>query len=134
MRSATRAGWTYVYPPMFAMLLAPLHLLPMQDQATVWFFLCVAMCWGAYCESRRILAVACRPSGEGLLAWGAATVGSASLPLVAVTLPTLNCLQRGQVTIVVLYLLLLGLRLILTGRTSVVRLAGGVVLAAAGHD
>ena len=124
-------GWTYVYPPMFAMLLAPLHLLPMQDQATVWFFLCVAMCWGAYCESRRILAVACRPSGERPPGWGRGARWFGVAALVAVTLPTLNCLQRGQVTIVVLYLLLLGLRLILTGRTSVVRLAGGVVLAAA---
>jgi hypothetical protein len=124
-------GWTYVYPPMFAMVLAPLHLLPMQDQATVWFFLCVAMCWGAYCESRRILAFAYRPAGDwppgprrGMAWLGVATV-------VAVVLPTLNCLQRGQVTIVVVYLLLLGLRLVLTGRSPVTRLAGGVVLAAA---
>ncbi len=123
-------GWTYVYPPMFAMLLAPLHLLPMQDQATVWFFLCLWMCWGAYRESGRILAVACRPAGDrpaeprrGVAWFGVATVA-------AVALPTLNCLQRGQVTIVVLYLLLLGLRLVLTGRTSVARLAGGIVLAA----
>ncbi len=49
--------------------------------------------------------------------------------VVAVALPTLNCLQRGQVTIVVLYLLLLGLRLVLTGRTPAARLVGGIVLA-----
>ena len=122
-------GWTYVYPPLFAMLLAPLHLLPMQDQATVWFFLCLGMCWGAYRESGRILRVVWPLSGDrplgrrGVASFGAATVA-------AVALPTLNCLQRGQVTIVVLYLLLLGLRLVLTGRTWAARLAGGIVLAA----
>ena len=123
-------GWTYVYPPLFAMLLAPLHFLPMQDQVTVWFFACLWMCWGAYREITRILAVVCRPAGDRppgsrrSVAWfGVATV-------VAVTLPALNCLQRGQVTILVLYLLLLGLRLVLSGRTSAARLAGGIVLAA----
>jgi hypothetical protein len=123
-------GWMYVYPPLFAMVLAPLHYLPMQDQAMVWFFLCVAMCWGAYCESRRIVAVACRPAGDRPPGprHGAAWFGIATL--VAVTLPTLNCLQRGQVTVVVVYLLLLGLRLVLTGRTPLARLTGGIVLAA----
>ena len=111
------------------MLLAPLHFLPMQDQATVWFFACLWICWGAYRESRRILVVACPSAGDwpagprrGVTWFGVATVA-------AVVLPTLNCLQRGQVTIVVLYLLLLGLRLVLTGRTSAVRLLGGIVLA-----
>jgi hypothetical protein len=114
---------------MFAMLLAPLHFLPMQDQATVWFFACVWMCWGIYRESRRILAAAYHPASNRAAGprRGAAWFGVATV--VAVALPTLNCLQRGQVTIVVLYLLLLGLRLVLTGRTSATRLAGGIVLA-----
>ncbi len=47
----------------------------------------------------------------------------------AAALPALNCLQRGQVTIVVLYLLLLGLRLSISGRTHQARIAGGIVLA-----
>jgi hypothetical protein len=123
-------GWTYVYPPMFAMALAPLHLLPMQDQAMVWFFLCMAMCWAAYCESRRILAVVWRPGGDRPPAPRHGTTWFGVATLAAVTLPTLNCLQRGQVTIVVVYLLLLGARLVLTGRTSVARLLGGIVLAA----
>ncbi len=120
MRSATLRGWTYVYPPVFAMLLAPLHVLPMQDQVTVWFFACLWMCWGCYRECGRIMAITGQRRG---FSWFGA------MTLVAVTLPTLNCLQRGQVTIVALYLLLLGLRLVLGGRTHLARIAGGIVLA-----
>ena len=57
-------GWSYVYPPVFAMLVPPLHVLPMPDQTTVWFFLCLAMCWGAYRECRRIVALVCRSEAE----------------------------------------------------------------------
>ena len=46
-----------------------------------------------------------------------------------VALPTLNCLQRGQVSVPILYLLLLGLRLILGGRTYRAAIVGGIVLA-----
>ena len=118
-------GCTYVYPPLFALLLAPLHVLPMQDQVTVWFFVCLGLCWGCYRESRRLVMAVCGPS-EAFTRWfpwlGAAT-------LAAATLPTLNCLQRGQVTVFVLYLLLLGLRLVLCGRSVWGWLGGGIVLA-----
>ena len=69
-------GWTYVYPPILALLLAPLAALPMQDQSTVWFFLCLWMCWGAIasaCGSWRWSAVrrTIRPSARrgGLVGW-----------------------------------------------------------------
>jgi hypothetical protein len=118
-------GCTYVYPPLFALLLAPLHVLPMQDQVTVWFFLCLCMCWGCYYESRRIVQAICGPRVT-LLRWfpwlGAATAAAA-------TIPTLNCLQRGQVTVVVLYGMLLGLRLVLCSRTPWGWIAGGIALA-----
>ena len=124
-------GWTYVYPPMFAILLAPLHALPMQDQSIVWFFLCLAMCWGIYRESARIVAMLHESDDDrprhygacGLLCLALGTITAAS-----VALPTLNCLQRGQVSIMIAYLLLLGLRLILCGRTFPTVLVGGVVL------
>ena len=54
-------GWTYVYPPILAILLAPLGALPMQDQSTVWFFLCLWMCWGIYRECVRIVAMVRSP-------------------------------------------------------------------------
>lgn len=122
-------GWKYLYPPLFAMLLAPLDGLPSQDQVTVWFFLCVLACWGCYRESRLILREFCAADA------GLAVVCARRLPWLGVTallaglLPTLNCLQRGQVGIVKLYLMLLGLRLILRGRSSRAWIAGGVVLA-----
>jgi hypothetical protein len=46
-----------------------------------------------------------------------------------VALPTLECLQRGQVGIALLYPLLLGFRLALTARTWLGRCLGGLVLA-----
>ena len=51
------------------------------------------------------------------------------ITVAAVALPTLNCLQRGQVSILALYLLLLGLRLVLGGRNDWARVAGGILLA-----
>jgi hypothetical protein len=121
-------GWTYVYPPMLALFLAPLHVLPLQDQVTVWYFLCLLMCWGIYRESVRIVALLRKPEDDrtlGPLRWltclGAMTAAT-------VALPALNCLQRGQVSIVVLYLLLLGLRWILSGRTYRAVIFGGIVL------
>jgi hypothetical protein len=122
-------GWTYVYPPILAIVLAPLHALPMQDQSTVWFFVCLWMCWGAYRECARIVALIFGPNEDrdaGLRYW---IPWFGAIAAATVTLPTLNCLQRGQVSIVVLYLLLLGLRLILSGRTYLTLLVGGIVLA-----
>jgi len=122
-------GWTYLYPPMFAMLLAPLHAMSMQDQVTVWFFISLLFCWGCYRECRRLIGVVCNADPSMAVAWvrwfpwlGVAAVAVALLPV-------LNCLQRGQVGIVKLYLLLLGLRLVLDGRSFRSRLAGGIVLA-----
>src|SRR5271157_4378388 len=48
-------GWRYLYPPMFAILVAPLHALPPMGQVAVWFVLSVAMLFGCYFELRRIL-------------------------------------------------------------------------------
>jgi hypothetical protein len=126
---ANPRGWTYLYPPLFALLLAPLHPLPMQDQVTVWFFLNLLICWGCYRECCRIVAVVCDEDSRVRAAWmrwlpwlGVAAVAAAALP-------TLNCLQRGQVGVVKMYLLLLGLRVTLSGRSYRAWLLGGVVLA-----
>ncbi len=122
-------GWTYVYPPVFALLLAPLYVLPMQEQVFVWFLVCLTMCWGIYRESAKLVALVRKPEDDqkvGFLGWlpwlGAITAA-------AIALPTLNCLQRGQVSVAVLYLLLLGLRLVIDGRSTWIVIAGGIVLA-----
>ncbi|HEY1784543.1 MAG TPA: hypothetical protein VGG30_03310, partial [Pirellulales bacterium] len=44
-------GWGYLYPPLFAILVAPLSRLDPQWQVTVWFFVSLLMLWGCYRES-----------------------------------------------------------------------------------
>jgi len=126
---ANPRGWTYLYPPLFALLLAPLHPLQTQDQVTVWFFLSLLVCWGCYRECRRIVAIVCDEDPRVNAAWTRWLPWLGVAAVAAAVLPTLNCLQRGQVGIVKMYLLLLGLRVILNGRTYRAWLAGGVVLA-----
>jgi len=126
---ANPRGWTYLYPPMFALMLAPLHVLPMQDQVTVWFFISLLICWGCYSECRRLLRIACVDDAAAAASYARWFPWLAVAAIIAALLPTLNCLQRGQVGIVKLYLLLLGFRLVLGGRTYRSWIAGGVVLA-----
>ena len=121
-------GWMYMYPPLFALMLAPLTLLETVNQALVWFVVSVALGFGCYAEGRklwRLLAANAPPArpGDTLPAWAAVCIG------LTVCLPTLECLQRGQVGIALLYALLLGSRLALTGRGNAARLAGCLVLA-----
>ncbi|MEN6405722.1 MAG: glycosyltransferase family 87 protein [Thermoguttaceae bacterium] len=118
-------GWTYVYPPILAMLLAPLHRLPPQHQVMVWFFLCMAMGYDAYRQTARIVTILGRRDGDRTITPACRFPWLGLIAASAAALPTLNCLQRGQVTIVLLYFLLLGLRWLLDGRP----LLGGVVLA-----
>jgi hypothetical protein len=115
-------GWHYLYPPLFALLVAPLASLDTQTQSMVWYFVSVAACLGLYCECRRVWRhLACPDHAPpAWLGWLAAA---------AVTLPALNCLQRGQVGAVLVYLLLLGLRLVITGTSMRGVFVGGVVLA-----
>ena len=96
---ANPRGWTYLYPPMFALSLAPLHALPMQDQVTVWFFISLLVCWGCYRECRRILAIVCREDETLAAAWSRWFPWLGVAAVTVAVLPTLNCLQRGQVGI-----------------------------------
>ena len=126
---ANPRGWTYLYPPMLALMLAPLDVLPTQDQVTVWFFISLVFCWGCWCECRRIVTIVCDEDPVVAAAWARWSPWLAVAAVTAALIPTLNCLQRGQVSILKLYFLLLGLRLILGGRTYRAWLAGGVALA-----
>jgi hypothetical protein len=126
---ANPRGWTYLYPPLFALLLAPLHPLPTQDQVTVWFFLNLLIGWGCYRELRRIVTTVCDEDATVAAAWKTWLPWLAIAAIAAATLPSLNCLQRGQVGIVKMYLLLLGLRVILGGRSYRAWLTGGIILA-----
>ena len=122
-------GWTYLYPPMFALLVAPLHVLPSQDQVMIWFIVSLLLCWGCIYECAKTLRYLCDQDdhlARHYTAWypwlGLAAVFAAALP-------TLNCLQRGQVGILKFYLLALGLRLVISGRTRWAHALGGIVLA-----
>jgi hypothetical protein len=121
-------GWMYLYPPLFAILMAPLHTLPPQWQGVVWYFLSLAMAWGCYRETVRLLkhaAVIEFTRGVGV----GKTFRWIQVAVVTVILfPTLDCLQRGQVGILILYLLLLGLRLVLEGASWRKPMVGGMVL------
>ena len=120
-------GWGYLYPPPFAMLVAPLHSLRPETQVLVWFAVSCLAAWGCYTECVRI-ARAVAPQLEGHGPFGPVPVRIGAAAVVAALLPALNCLQRGQVGTVQLYLLLLGLRLFVE-RASVGRafLAGAVL-------
>lgn len=131
-------GWTYVYPPLFALLMAPLYDLPTTTQVTLFFFLCVALAFGCYAECRRLVAAAWDRAQKpgfsektGLLKSHVDRIPSWLFPIAfaAVALPALNSLQRGQVGILKLYPLLLGFRLILLGSSRRECLLGGIVLA-----
>lgn len=122
-------GWAYLYPPMFALLLAPLSVLQPQNQVLVWFFLSLLFCWGCWRESCRILRIVRRDDPWLSSRWSYWFPWLGAIAFAVALLPTLNCLQRGQVGVIKLYLLLLGLRLILDGRTLRVWFAGGIVLA-----
>lgn len=144
-RVTNSRGWSYLYPPLFAMLLAPLRALEPKTQVIIWFAISCVVVWGAYRESLKLIALAQRKevsaqrreTTTGYLgqsnvcprysfpAWIAlAAIGT-------VVLPALNCLQRGQVGILKLYLLLVGVRLVLENRSRWRALAGGMALALA---
>lgn len=125
-------GWRYLYPPMFAILVAPLHGLPPMGQVAVWYVLSVAMVFGCYFELRRILdhvfarSVESGSSSSRLIFW------ITSAALLTALLPVFNCLQRGQVEVFKLYLLMLGFRIALTGTRVGHWIVAGIVFALAG--
>lgn len=120
-------GWGYLYPPLFAILVAPLHALDTKNQALVWFVLSVLMGWGCYRElvriARRLLP---DDPADGIFGPIPTWLGAAAVT--AAMLPALNCLQRGQVGVAKLYFLLLGFRLLVESRTVIGPLVAGCVL------
>ncbi len=122
-RVANIRGWTYLYPPLFALCMAPLHALHPQLQVAVWFVISAALCFGCYFECRKLVAAATAGGLHGLPAW------LLPLALAAVLFPALNCLQRGQIGVAKLYPLLVGFRLVARGQRSRDWFLGGVMLA-----
>ena len=117
---ANPRGWHYIYPPLFAVLLAPLAPLPSPWQATVWYLLSLAFLLGCIHEMRRL---------ARLVDGGPVPRGFLVLAFLAGLFPVLDTLQRGQAGLAVLYPLLLGLRLSLSGASSGTRFLGSMLLA-----
>jgi hypothetical protein len=123
-------GWRYLYPPLFALFVAPLHRLAPENQVYLWFLVSLAACWGCFTELRRIGRVVL-PSTNLDGSFGRIPTWLGALAAGAATIPALNCLQRGQVGIAKLYLLLWGFRLIVENRSLWQPVCGGILLALA---
>ncbi|TWT45794.1 hypothetical protein RAS1_22270 [Phycisphaerae bacterium RAS1] len=129
-------GMYYLYPPLFALLLTPLTTVDTQTQAVTWFAVNCLLAAGCAVEAGKIARAARRGAGRGAQGAGRPEDSSPSAPVwiwvcatLAVLMPALNTLQRGQANIAVLYPLLLGFRLVLTARRNSTAIVGGVLLA-----
>jgi hypothetical protein len=124
------AGFYYLYPPLFALLIAPLHALPTDWQGVTWFLLSLLMVAGCLSECRKIVqriqeAFEGRPPPDRRNLPGWIVLAAAA----AVLFPFLNTLQRGQVGIAVLWPLLIGFRVISETQGRVWWFWGGTLLA-----
>ncbi|MGO9597352.1 MAG: glycosyltransferase family 87 protein [Isosphaeraceae bacterium] len=125
---ASPRGWHYLYPPLFALLVSPLAALDFKSQVVVWYIISIVLAFGCYSEARRLwtLLVASYSCAADVGRNAGFRIGVCAG--LTVLLPTLECLQRGQVGIALLYPLLLGFRLTLGGRSWPIWFLGGVVL------
>ncbi len=122
-------GWGYLYLPLFALIVSPLANLPEGWQCVVWFWISIVCLYGAFHEFMLLDAWAFPREAldkvDRIAIWGGIVC------MVGFSLSTLNCLQRGQVGILQLYLTLLGARIILTNTTRKSAALGGAILAGA---
>ena len=123
-------GWHYLYPPLFALLVAPLHTLPTDWQGVTWFLLSLLMAAGCLSECRKIVqriqeAFEGRQPADRRNLPGWFVVATAA----AVLFPFLSTLQRGQVGIAVLWPLLIGFRVISETQRRFWWFWGGTLLA-----
>jgi hypothetical protein len=116
-------GWRYLYPPLFALLVAPLSVFDTESQVIIWYALNVGLAFGCVGEARRLWRLLTDPAGPGRSRWLGTSVGLAAL------LPFLDCMQAGQLGIAILYLLMVGFRLVLQGRGWPTWFLGGLILA-----
>ncbi len=120
----------YLYPPLFALVVSPLARLGPEDQATVWYLVSVLLCAGACWEGLRIARIVARSDARLDARRQVWLPRLAVLAAVAGFCPVVDSLQRGQVGILLLFLLLLGVRLVLQARSPWRAAVGGIVLAA----
>ena len=115
-------GWHYLYPPLFALLVAPLSLFDTESQVLFWYALNVVFTFGCFAECRRLWQLITGPQKREFRRIAICAV-------LAVILPFLDCMQAGQLGIAILYFLMLGSRLVLQSRSRAIWFLGGLTLA-----
>jgi hypothetical protein len=120
---ANPRGWHYLYPPLFALLVAPLSLLDTESQVLFWYVVNIGLSFGCLFEARKIWRSLGGHFTPPLALWACGCGALAAL------LPFLDCMQAGQLGIAILYLLLAGFRLFVQGRSWFLNFLAGVVLA-----
>jgi len=133
--AANPRGWKYCYPPLLAVALAPLSALNPQSQALLWYAASVVMLGLVWFEAARIsarwgweLRLLPDPARGDRTLWDPRRL-PAWAAVFAAALPILNTLQRGQVGILNLWLLLWGFRLLIESQSLRHAVAGGAMLA-----
>jgi hypothetical protein len=122
-------GWHYLYPPLFAILVAPLHTLPTAWQGFIWFLLSLLMAGGCLFECRTIIRKLLDAGGETEQEWYEHQRWIILWAALALLFPVLDTLQRGQVGLVVLWPLLMGFRFTLDTQGMIRPFCGGILLA-----
>lgn len=118
-------GWYCLYPPVFLLIVMPVVDLAFENQAFIWFLFSLLLVAGAWYECRRIANAILPELGE--ISQRTYTFLGIAAAL-SVAMPVLNCLQRGQVGVLLLYLLLLGFRLLLEYGAAWSAVLGGVII------
>lgn len=121
-------GWGYLYPPLFAICVAPLAALSHPMQVLCWFGISVMLCWGCIRETA-LAASSIFPRRQLNSVIGPLPDWLGYLAIATVALPALNCLQRGQVSVLKIYLLMLGFRVWMQYGAGLGRFVAGNLLA-----
>jgi hypothetical protein len=116
-------GWHYLYPPLFALLVSPLTVFDTASQVAIWYALNVVLSFGCFLEARRLWRLLAARAGAFPTYWVIACVALCAF------LPFLDCMQAGQLGIAILYLLIVGFRLVLEKRSWRSGFLTGVLLA-----
>ena len=125
-------GWYYLYPPLFALLVSPLSFLDSRSQVFIWYLISIASGFGCYDEACRIWCAVTFPQARAesrRRRKSNLAIGIGVCAGLTIALPALDCLQRGQLGIVLVYSLLLGFRLAMSPGSWFKAGLGGLVLA-----
>jgi hypothetical protein len=121
-RVTNARGWHYLYPPLFALMVAPLSIFDTESQVVTWYVVNVLLSLGCFAEARRLwrLVSGSQPHPTPWVAGCALLTGF---------LPLLDCMQSGQLGIAILYFLMLGFRVVIQGQSRLNWYLGGLILA-----